>query len=366
MDSELKQTPLNRLHRDLGGRMVPFGGWDMPIQYSSILEEHRAVREAAGLFDVSHMGEALVIGKEAESYLNYMATNKVAGLPVGKALYTVLCHPHGGCVDDVILYRLEPECFLVVLNASNTDKDLQWLESHTAGFDVTVTDQSADWAQLALQGPRTLEILQPLAKKSLTELKRFHCEKMEVTGVEVLVARTGYTGEDGVEIYLPAADGAPLFAQLLEAGREKGLLACGLGARDSLRLEAGYPLYGHEITDKVSPLEAGLGWVVKLKKPDAFLGKEALAKQAETGPQRKTIFYRLNNRRIARAGESVYCGDEVIGEVVSGTLSPLLNQPIGSARIKSVADTTNLSVRLRGNEIPLEVARPPLHKQTSL
>jgi len=341
--------------------MVPFAGWEMPVQYTSIVDEHRAVRQAAGLFDVSHMGEAEVSGPGAEAYLNRVATNKVAGIAVGKAVYTMLCHPHGGVVDDVIISRWGEECFQICLNASNVEKDLAWLQEHAQGAaGVRVEDASEAWGQLALQGPRALEILAAVSGGQSVP-GRFQVAEAKVAGIAgCWVSRTGYTGEDGVEIYVPAAQAEILAEALWQAGAPLGLKLCGLGARDSLRLEAGYPLYGHEIADDITPLEAGLGWVVKLDKPD-FIGRAALEAQRQAGVPRKLVHFRLRDRRIARAGAPVFAGEREVGRVVSGSWSPILEDAIGSALIETGSGAAGWEVSLRGARLPLHVSRPPLH-----
>lgn len=363
--SDLKHTPLYGFHLDHGARLVPFAGWEMPVQYTSILEEHKAVRETAGLFDVSHMGEALVIGREAEAFLDYLLPNRIAGTPIGKGVYSPMCHPHGGVVDDLIAYRLRAEEFLLCLNASNTQKDLDWINAHKGDFDCTVEDVSATYAQLALQGPKAMEILNVVAAPpSGKQLKvgRFRVVETELAGIPCLICGTGYTGEDGVEIYCHHGHARQLADLLVEVGKPMGLALCGLGARDSLRLEAGFPLYGHELTDDISPYEGGVGWTVKLNKPGDFIGKEALAKQANAAP-RQTVFYTMSERRIARQGAPVFVGDEQVGEVLSGSQSPILNCPIGSALIKASAYGSRLEADIKGKRFKLMVKNPPLHRQ---
>jgi len=364
--SELKRTPLHPLHTELGGRMVPFAGWEMPVQYSGILEEHRAVREAAGLFDVSHMGEVMVEGADALRFLNYLVTNDVTRLSPGRAIYTVMCYETGGVVDDIIIHMEAPDRFFICVNASNTEKDVEWMQDKAVGFDCTVRDVSADYAQLALQGPAAHAILARLpGGEALGALKRFHFVRTRIDGVDCLLSRTGYTGEDGCEIYLAPTAATAFARRLLAAGEDLGLKPAGLGARDSLRLEAGFPLYGHEISADIGPLEAGLGWVVKLDKGCDFIGRDALLAQREATPPNTVVFFRINDRRIAREGTELLAGDDarVVGRVLSGTLSPILNQAIGSALIERAAlSASDLRVNLRGREFPLDVAKPPLHK----
>ncbi len=359
---ELLKTPLHAFHEANGARMVPFAGWSMPVQYTGILEEHRAVREAAGLFDVSHMGEAEVRGPQAAAFLDYILTNDVSKLVPGRALYALMCYEDGGVVDDVIVSCLEPERFLVCLNAANTEKDLEWIQGHAVGFDCTVSDLSREYALLALQGPKAAEILQPLLNHAVADIRRFGCVDARIAGMPALVSRTGYTGEDGFEFYVPAAKAPNIAKMLLTGGERHGLKPAGLGARDSLRLEAGLPLYGHEISANINPLEAGLGFFVKLKKEARFIGREALAKVKESGPVRRIIHFILEDRRIAREGADVFAGSGRVGRVVSGTLSPLLKKPIGSALVESAAANAALEVDIRGKRIPFRRAKPPLHK----
>lgn len=354
-DSDLKATPLAAFHAAHGARLVPFAGWEMPVQYTSILDEHRAVRRDVGLFDVSHMGEAVVTGPQAAQFLDYVATNRLGDLPPGQARYTLLCNETGGCVDDVIVYHRAEGEFLAVLNASNAERDLAWLRQHAADFDCTITDESAATALLALQGPHAADLLERLAPH-FPELSRFGCSPAVVAGVELFAARTGYTGEDGFELFCAVGQAHSLAEALVEAGATP----CGLGARDSLRLEAGYPLYGHEIDADISPLEAGLGFAVKLKK-ERFYGKEALAVQKETGVPRKIVWFTLEGKRQARAGMRVLAGEAEVGDVRSGAFSPVLECPIGSALVDARRTQAALEVDCRGKRLPLLVKKPPLH-----
>src|SRR6185295_903204 len=276
--SELKRTPLRDFHAAHGARLVDFAGWEMPVQYRSILEEHKAVRRAAGMFDVSHMGEVDVRGADAGKFLNHLVTNDVAKLFPGRVLYSPMCYPTGGVVDDLLVYMRGPEDYFLCINAGNIDKDLAWIREHAAKFDVTITDRSPDYALLAVQGPRAAAIVQSLSGAKLGWVKYYHFVEATVAGVHCIASRTGYTGEDGFELYHAAGDAVALATALLEAGKPHGLELTGLGARDSLRLEAGYPLYGHEITADISPLVAGLGWTVKLDKGGPPLAKGELPK----------------------------------------------------------------------------------------
>lgn len=359
-----KRTPLYDFHVAHGARMVPFAGWDMPVQYSSIIEEHKAVRNTAGLFDVSHMGEVWISGPEAEIFLDQLVTNHVAPLPIGKALYALMCYEDGGVVDDLIIYRWAPDRFLLVINAGNIEKDVEWIETKAVGMDCTVRHASDQFAQLALQGPQASNIMAAAGAQDIEKLGRFRCIESELLSVPVLAARTGYTGEDGYEFYLAPDRAVELTEGLLSAGGDFGLQLVGLGARDSLRLEAGFPLYGHEISASINPLVAGLGWVVKMNKPHRFIGCESLKKYADAGLKHKVVWFKTNDRRIARAGSEVLYGDRVVGKVLSGTLSPVLNQPIGSALIETnEVNMDALEVELRKHRIPLIVTHPPLHSK---
>ena len=358
--SELKRTPLRDFHATHGGRLVDFAGWEMPVQYRSILEEHKAVRRAAGLFDVSHMGEVDVRGSEAGKFLNHLVTNDVAKLFPGRVLYSPMCYPNGGVVDDLLVYMRGPDDFFLCVNAGNIEKDLAWMREQAAKFDVTITDRSADYALLAVQGPRAAAIVQSLTGAKLALVKYYHFTDATVAGVQCMLSRTGYTGEDGFELYHAASDALALATALLEAGRSQGLELAGLGARDSLRLEAGYPLYGHEITAEISPLTAGLGWTVKLDKGADFVGRDALVAEKQKGGSNKVVFFRTGDRRIVRAETPVLNADGgVVGRVVSGTLSPILNEAIGSALVNTSAASTPLAVDIRGVKLNLTLVKPP-------
>ena len=358
--SELKRTPLRDFHAAHGGRLVDFAGWEMPVQYRSILEEHKAVRRAAGLFDVSHMGEVDVRGPDAAKFLNRLVTNDVAKLFPGRVLYSPMCYPNGGVVDDLLVYLRGAEDFFLCINAGNIDKDLAWIREQAAPFDVTITDRSADYALLAVQGPRAAEIVQSLTGAKLGLVKYYHFTEATVAGVHCLASRTGYTGEDGFELYHAAGDAVALANALLAAGQPHGLELAGLGARDSLRLEAGYPLYGHEITAEISPLTAGLGWTVKLDKGADFIGRAALVAEKQGGGSDRIVFFKTGDRRIVRADTPVWAPDgTVVGRVVSGTLSPMLNESIGSALVRASAASQPLASDIRGTRLNLQLVKPP-------
>jgi aminomethyltransferase len=352
-------TPLNAFHRQHGGRMVDFAGWDMPVQYKSILEEHKAVRTRCGLFDVSHMGEADVKGPDALKFLQHLVTNDCSKLFPGRVLYTVMCYPHGGVVDDLLVYMRGDGDYLLCINAGNIAKDIAWIQEQAKGFNVTITDRSPDYAQLAIQGPAAAALVQTLTKTDLGSIKYYHFAEGGVAGVKCIISRTGYTGEDGVELYCAAADGVRLAEAVVAAGGPFGLELTGLGARDSLRLEAGFPLYGHEITEHITPITAGLGWVVKFDK-GPFIGSDVLKAEKEKGSAQKIIFFKTGDRRIVRADTPVLnVAGVAVGRVVSGTLSPILNEAIGSALVEAAAAKDALQVDIRGTKINLTLVKPP-------
>jgi aminomethyltransferase len=364
MTTSILQIPLHDFHAEQGARFVAFGGWNMPVQYSSILEEHKAVRNAAGLFDVSHMGEFHVHGADAALFLDRLVVNAVRKAPVGKAVYSPMCMSDGGVVDDLIIYRTGEEEFLVCVNASNVEKDFGWFlkQAERWGLDVEIEDHSDDYALLALQGPKAEDILQAIGLDGVSEIKRFWHQLVTFSGEKIRICRTGYTGEDGFEIYSSPKAAEQLAKLILSHGTPMGLQLCGLGSRDSLRLEAGLPLYGHELSDSITPLEASLDWTVKLQKED-FIGKNALAEQTEKGIPRRVLHFKLEGRRIAREGTPVVNEKgEAVGQVLSGTLSPMTGSPIGSAIVQSESKDSPLFVDLRGNKLHLEIAKPPLHK----
>ena len=339
--------------------MVDFAGWDMPVQYKSILEEHKAVRQRCGLFDVSHMGETDVAGPEALKFLQHLVTNDCSKLFPGRILYTVMCYPHGGVVDDLLVYMRGAGDYLLVINAGNIAKDLAWMQEQAKGFDCTVVDRSPDYAQLAIQGPRAAALVQTLTKTNLAEIKYYHFAMGEAAGVPCILSRTGYTGEDGFELYCAATAGPRLAEAVMAAGAAFGLELTGLGARDSLRLEAGFPLYGHEITEHITPITAGLGWVVKFEK-GPFIGSAVLQAEKAAGSAKKIVFFKTGDRRIVRAGTPVLNpAGAIVGTVVSGTLSPMLNEAIGSALVEAVAAREPLAVDIRGSRLNLSLVKPP-------
>lgn len=327
--AELKQTPLFDQHVALGARLIPFGGWEMPVQYSGILEEHRAVREAAGLFDLSHMGEFSVTGPGAYDYLNRLLSNNLGKLRVGRAQYNLLLNHEGGVVDDLLVYRLDDQGYLVVVNAANMEKDWEWFQEYLPTAGVSLINRSAQTALIAIQGPKSEEILSQVTTTDLAAITYYSFEEATVAGKEVLLSATGYTGERGFELYLDAAEAATVWSELLEVGASSGLVPVGLGARDTLRLEAAFCLYGHELTEETNPWEAGLGWTVKMDKGD-FIGKAALQAQQGEALKRKLVGFKLLQRGVPRQGYAILSSTaEEIGHVTSGSVSPTLGESIG-------------------------------------
>lgn len=360
----LKRTPLFSIYQNQA-KLVPFGGWEMPVQFSSIKEEHEAVRRRAGLFDVSHMGEVEVVGPDAKVFVNKVTTNDVAKLSIGFAQYSLFCYPDGGTVDDLLVYQLRADSYLLVINASNIDKDIAWLKEQQTNEQVTIIDRSVEIAQLALQGPQAQTILQQCTSFDLSTLKFFQfASNVEVCGISTLISRSGYTGEDGFELYTNAKDVGHLWQQLLEAGEPHQLIPCGLGARDTLRLEAALPLYGQELSSTISPLEAGLSFAVKTDKGD-FVGREILAAQRANGVKRKRVGIEMIDRGIPRSHYPIYVGDQLVGEVTSGTQSPLSKRNIGLALIDVEFQQVGqiVEVDIRGKRIQAKVVATPFYRR---
>jgi aminomethyltransferase len=362
---DLKRTPLFPLYAEYGAKTVEFGGWNMPVQFSSILQEHEAVRTKAGLFDVSHMGEFEVTGPDAESFLQYMVTNDVSKLEPGMALYSPMANEEGGCVDDLLIYRFSVDKFWVVVNAGNIDKDYEWMSGYAEKYDVHLENRSEDIALLALQGPAAESILQTLTTVDLGTVKFYRFVEGEVASIPMVISRTGYTGEDGFELYVRGNKSPQLWTALLQAGVAFGLIPCGLGARDTLRLEAKLPLYGHELTDDISPLEAGIGMFVKLDKGD-FVGRSVLADQKANGVQRKVVGVQLLERGIPRADYRVLWNGKDVGFFTSGTMSPTLKTAIGLALVSLDASgiDTPLEADVRGKAVPSVVVKTPFYKRS--
>lgn len=364
--TDLKKTPLYPLYKEFGAKTIDFGGWDMPVQFSGIKNEHEAVRKNAGIFDVSHMGEVIVKGNDSLDFLQKMMTNDFSKLKVGGAMYTALCYENGGVIDDLLVYKLGEEEYFLVVNAANTEKDFDWLKEHIAG-DISVENVSDQYALIAIQGPKAQSILQKLSKDiDLNEIGFFKFKQdVDLDGARAIVSRTGYTGEDGFEIYCQAEDAEKLWKTLLEIGKDEGIVPCGLGARDTLRFEAALPLYGQELSSEITPLEAGLGFAVKLNKEADFIGKEALKKQKEQGVERKLAGVEMIDRGIPRTGYKVFSGDSEIGYVTSGTQSPTLKKNIGLVLISSdyAEEGNEVEIEVRKKRLKAKIIQTPFYKR---
>ncbi|NTW52881.1 MAG: glycine cleavage system aminomethyltransferase GcvT [Chlorobiaceae bacterium] len=358
----MKKTALCSWHEHAGAKMIDFGGFLMPVQYTGIIAEHKAVREAAGLFDVSHMGNFYVRGARAAEFLNYLTTNDLDKVRDGQAQYNLMLYQDGGVVDDLIIYRISSDTFFLIVNASNCEKDYAWISEHIGAFEgVTLEDRTDSLSLIALQGPKSMEILdRVLPHSGVHNLHSFHFLRLPYEGSEIMVARTGYTGEAGVEICLPNEHAVSLWTALMDAGKDYGIQPIGLGARDTLRLEMGYSLYGHEIEKDINPLEARLKWVVKMNKHN-FIGKQA-CQQVEIDPRRSVVGFSLEGRALPRQHFRVYNSDhQEIGYVCSGTISPTLQEPIGTASIlyDYIEAGTPIFVEIRGTYQPGSVRRLP-------
>jgi aminomethyltransferase len=359
----LRVTPLNSVHRALGARMVDFGGWDMPVQYTGVIDEHRAVRTAVGLFDVSHMGEIEIRGPEAAKLADFVTTNAVARLQVGQVQYSGLLYDHGGFVDDILVHKVAGDHYFLCVNASNQDKDFEHIRSQNR-FDATVENAGARYAQIAVQGPRARATLQKLTPVDLASIRYYWFTDGEVSGCAARIARTGYTAEDGYEIYVPPADAARLWMELMQAGAEFGVKPVGLGARNTLRLEGKMALYGHEIDASISPFEADLAWIVKLDKGD-FVGREALLKQKESGLRRKLVGFEMRGRGIARDGYEVLLNGAAAGWVTSGSPSPTLNKNIGLCYLpaEEAQPGKSIQVTIRNQPVDAVTVETPFYKR---
>jgi aminomethyltransferase len=359
----LKRTALNAVHRAAGARLVEFGGWEMPVEYSGITQEHLAVRTRAGLFDVSHMGEIEVRGPQARDLLQRVTSNDVSRLQDLQAQYSALMYPQGSAVDDCIVHRFGPNHYFLCVNAANTDKDFDWIVQHNS-FDAEVRNVSADYTQLALQGPRAAQIAARVTDADLSSLRYYWFCRAKLCGVEGLLARTGYTGEDGVEFYFPPAESGHLWHTLLETGEPEGLVPAGLGARNTLRLEAGYALYGHELDEETTLLEANLAWICKLEKGD-FIGRDALVKQRQDGTRKKLVGFEMTGRGIARDGYPVRVDGKVAGRVTSGSYAPFLKKSIGLAYLATEHAQVGreMEIEIRGKTAPARQVPLPFYKR---
>jgi aminomethyltransferase len=364
-EPHLKRTPLYECHVEAKARIVPFAGFEMPVQYAGVLEEHRAVRTAVGLFDVSHMGEIEVIGRRALDFVQYVTCNDASKLTVGRAQYSGLMTPRGTFVDDLLVHKMSDEHYFLVVNAANKDKDYAYLCAQLVGFDgADVVDRSNDYAQIAVQGPKALPTLQKLTVTNLGEIKYYRFVHGAVDGAAAIIARTGYTGEDGFEIYVAPGDAPRLWRKLLAAGAEFGIVPAGLGARDTLRFEACMPLYGNDIDDTTTPFEAGLDWIVKPDK-GGFLGREALLRQRGDGIRRKLTGFEMTGRGIARHGYPIWAGGKEVGTVTSGTHSPTLGKALGMGyvpvRLSEVG--SSFEVEIREQKVAARVVEMPFYRR---
>lgn len=362
---EGKKTPLYDTHIKYGGKIVEFGGWLLPVQYSGIIEEHKAVRTKAGLFDVSHMGEIWAEGKGAFAFLQNLVTNDLAGMQDGQIRYSPMCYKDGGTVDDLLVYKYSEELYLIVVNAANIEKDWNWMRENATGFAVALTNKSDETAQLALQGPLAVAILSKLTDAPVSDIQYYHfLPEVLVAGKKTMVSRTGYTGEDGYEIYCAPADAAELWEAIMAAGKDEGVLPTGLGCRDTLRFESCLPLYGHELSAEISPLMAGLGRFVKLDK-EAFNGLEALKEQKAAGLAKKVMGVEVTGRGIARAGYPVKADGKVIGSVTTGSPAPTLGKNMALVLIDAAyaAIGREIAVEVRGKDISAVIVAKPFYKR---
>jgi glycine cleavage system T protein (aminomethyltransferase) len=364
--SQLKKTALNDAHRKLGGRMIDFGGWDMPVQYpAGTIEEHMAVRTAVGLFDVSHMGEIEIRGPQALELVQRLTTNDAGKLDDGQAQYSALTYPEGTFVDDILVHRFAPDHYFLCVNASNSDKDFAWIDGHAIDYDAEATNVSANYTQLAIQGPKALETLQPLTGVPLDEIKYYWFARGDVDGVPAIIARTGYTGEDGFEIYFDPNESDRVWNKIIESGEPRGILPCGLAARNTLRLEAKMALYGNDIDSATTVLEADLGWICKLNKGD-FIGRDRLLQQKEEGLTRKLVGFEMTDKGVARDHYPIFIDNREAGVVTSGSFAPYLKKNIGLAYlpIEHTGVGTAFEVDVRGRRLAAQVVRTPFYKRS--
>jgi len=363
--SHTRKTPLNKQHIELGARMVEFHGWLMPVQYTSIIDECRIVRESAGLFDISHMGEAEVKGAHAFELMQFITSNNLLALDEGGIQYTLMLNDEGCILDDLLIYKISDNRFFLCLNAANTESDVNWIADQALQYpDVEVRNISRQYGMLSIQGPNSEPILKPLTRSRLSDLDYYHFVTTSIGGHTAMLSRTGYTGEDGFEIYCDWRDAGSVWSQLLGKGKSFGLKPIGLGARDALRLEMGYSLYGQDIDNTTTPNEAGLGWVVKLDKPGGFIGHDALVKQKTEGATRRLIGFEMTGRGIPRSGYSIYKQGDKIGEVTSGTMSPTIGRAIGMGYVdlQNTGEGTSIDIDIRGKMVEAMIRKPPFVK----
>lgn len=362
----LMSTPLFPLYREYGAKVVDFHGWALPVQFSGVIKEHEAVRSSAGLFDISHMGEIVVAGPGALALVQKLTINDASRLRDGQVQYSAMCLHDGGIIDDITVYRFSAEKYLLCVNASNREKDLAWIEENGAG-EAEVRDESSDTALLALQGPKAEYLLKPLVGISLPALRYYHFAETEIGGVKGVVSRTGYTGEDGFELFLPARSAPEIWRKIASAGEPFGMLPVGLGARDTLRLEMKYALYGLDIDAGTNPIEAGLGWITKIDK-GYFFGRDAIRLVKEHGLVRKLVGFEMRGRGVARPGYPIWAGDEQVGSVTSGTFSPSLRKAvgIGYVPVELSRPGTAIEIEIRRAKVAAEVVRTPFYRRGSV
>lgn len=358
----MKKTALNSIHKELGAKMVEFAGWEMPVQYEGVRKEHLTVRKSAGLFDVSHMGEIEVRGPDAIKFCQWVTTNDVNKVADFQAQYTLLCNENGGVVDDVIIYKFSDEHFLFCVNASNSDKDFAWIKKEEDKFDVEVLDKSPQYSQIAIQGPDSKTILGKSIEQNLDDIKKFRFGLFSWNGFEMIIARTGYTGEEGFEVFLPWDGASALWHSLMESGSEFQIKPCGLAARDTLRIEMGYSLYGHEIDEDINPLEAGLERYIKLEGDD-FIGRSELKKSLDEGLSNKLVGFELLQRGIPREGYSIFKNGSFLGTVTSGTLSPSLEKSIGLGYLNSKANDDTIQIQIRDTFRDAKIVNFPFYNK---
>ncbi len=362
----MKKTAQYDLHKKSGAKLVEFAGWEMPVEYEGLRKEHLAVRSSVGMFDVSHMGEIEISGPDSTDLSQYLSSNDLRNIQPGQAQYGLLCNENGGVVDDVIFYKFTDERYIICVNASNTERDFKWIKQvrQKYNFKSDVKDDSPSYSQIAIQGPKSADLLEQILGVDIKNIKRFRFSELEWENANLIVARTGYTGEDGFEIFLDWDKGPKLWGRLINEGFDFNIMPCGLGCRDTLRIEAGYPLYGHEIDEFTNPLEAGLGRFVKLDSDD-FIGKSRIMESISSGNNRELIGFVMIDSGIPRQGYNILNGEDLIGKVTSGTYSPSLNKPIGMGLVKSKYDKNILCIDIRNKKRKIELVNIPFYKKNN-